>query len=135
MIKIKPVFAGFEKPGEVASEVNGVYMVNGKGTDLGCILLLQEEILRPSLLEFEIKGEIVKKAPWSRLRIEVFDLDSPDKPATSFENDYLTVELSADEFKHLSLPVLGIVKRPSKIQFMVVGPARSHLEIKNVCLR
>lgn len=135
MIKVKPLFAGFGKPGEKVTEKDGVYILTGHGTDLGCNLLLQEEINQPSMLEFEIRGEIKKEAGWSRLRIEVFDRDKPDEPSTSFENDYLTVELDPGEFRHLTLPVLGIVKIPQKIQFMVVGPAESHLEIKNVCIR
>jgi hypothetical protein len=135
MKKLKPIFSGFGKAGEKVSEKNGVYTLIGKGTDLGCNLILQEEIDNPSLLELEIRGRINKEAPWSRLRIEVFDKEKPEEPATSFENEYLTVELSPDRFQRLSLPVLGIVRSPSKIQFMVVGPAESKLEIKNVSIR
>jgi len=135
MLNLKPVFSGFGKPGENVSEKNGAYVLIGNGTDLGCNLLIQEEIANPSMLELDIRGEIKKGAPWTRLRIEIFDKDRPDEPATSFENEYLTVDLDPDNFKRLSLPVLGIVKSPQKIQFMVVGPAESRLEIKNVCLR
>lgn len=131
----KPYFSGFGKPGEKVSEENGVYTLTGQGTDLGCNLLLQEEITNPSILKLELKGKIEKKAPWTRLRIEIFDKDKLEEPATSFENEYLTVELDPEHFKPLSLPILGIVKSPKKVQFMVVGPARSRIEIKNVSLR
>jgi len=98
-------------------------------------LIIQEEIKRPSLLELEVRGEIIKKSEWTRLRIEIFDRDKPDVPATSFENDYLTVDLDSKAYHHFSFPVLGIVKAPYKVQFMVVGPADIKLEIKNVCIR
>lgn len=135
MLNLKPIFSGFGKPGEEVSEDNGTYVLIGNGTDLGCNLLIQEEIANPSMLELDIRGEIEKGAPWTRLRIEIFDKDRPDEPATSFENEYLTVDLDPDNFKRLSLPVLGIVKSPQKVQFMVVGPAESRLEIRNVSLR
>jgi hypothetical protein len=135
MITVKPLFGGFGKPGEKVSEENGVYCLEGEGTDIGCNLVIQEEIVRPSLLEFEIRGRVDKKAAWARLRIELFELSSLKEPATSYEDDYLTVDLSPDHFKHLSFPILGIVKVPHRVQFMVVGPAKSKLEIKNVCLR
>lgn len=135
MIKLKPTFAGFGKPGEKVEEKDGAYILTGKGTDIGCNLILNEKIERPSMLELEIRGKIKKEAPWARLRIEVFDEEKPAEPSTSFENDYLTVELDPKEFRHLTLPVLGIVKAPQKIQFMVVGPAESHLEMKNVTIR
>lgn len=135
MHKLKPIFSGFNKPGEKVSEKNGTYILEGKGTDLGCNLVLQEEIKRPSILELEIRGRIEKEAAWSRLRIEIFDRKRPDEPATSFENEYLNLDLDEKTFKHLSLPVLGIVRSPSKVQFMVVGPAKSRLEIKNVSIR
>jgi hypothetical protein len=135
MHKLRPIFSGFGKPGENVSEKNGTYILIGKGTDLGCNLLIQEEIANPSMLELDIRGEIVKELPWTRLRIEIFDKDKPDEPATSFENEYLTVDLDPDNFRRLSLPVLGIVKSPQKVQFMVVGPAESRLEIRNVTLR
>jgi hypothetical protein len=135
MLNLKPIFSGFGKPGENVSERDGIYVLIGKGTDLGCNLLIQEEISNPSMLELDIKGKIEKGAPWTRLRIEIFDKDRPDEPATSFENEYLTVDLDPENFKRLSLPVLGIVKSPQKVQFMVVGPAESRLEIRNVSLR
>jgi hypothetical protein len=135
MIKVKPLFAGFEKPGEKVSEENGVYTLEGEGTDIGCNLVIMEEMSKPSLLEFDIRGNIEKKEAWSRLRIEIFDKEKVDEPATSFEDDYLTVDLSADNFKHLSLPVLGIAKSPHRVQFMIVGPSKSKIEIKNVILR
>lgn len=135
MHRVKPEFSGFGKPGEKVSEKNGVYVLEGEGLDLGCSLIIQEEIKAPSLLEFDIRGRIEKEVPWNRLRVEIFDRGSPSKPATSYEDEYLTVELDPDDFKHLSLPVLGIVKSPQKVQFMVVGPAKSVLEIKNVVLR
>ncbi len=135
MHRLKPKFAGFGKPGEKISEKNGVYILEGKGIDLGCNLIIQEEVKKPSLLEFEIRGKIEKEVPWNRLRIEIYDRDKGAKAATSFEDEYLTVELDPDDFKHLSLPVLGIVKHPGKVQFMVVGPSKTVLEIKNVVLR
>jgi len=135
MLKVKPTFSGFGKPGEKASEKKGIYILKGEGTDIGCNLVINEEIPTPSLLEFEIRGKINKKEPWSRLRIEIFDLDNTEEAATSFEDEYLTIELEAKNFKHLSLPVLGIVKTPHRVQFMVVGPSKSTLEIKNVVLR
>lgn len=135
MLKVKPEFAGFGKPGEKVSEKGGVYILEGKGTDLGCNLVINEEIASPSLLEFEIRGKIEKQVPWARLRIEIFDLDKVDEPATSYEDDYLTIELDEKNFKHLSFPVLGIVKVPHRVQFMVVGPTETILEIKNVVLR
>lgn len=135
MLNLKPVFSGFGKPGEEVSEKDGTYVLIGNGTDLGCNLLIQEEIANPSMLELDIRGQIQKGAPWTRLRIEIFDRDKPDEPATSFENEYLTVDLDPENFKRLSLPVLGIVKSPQKVQFMVVGPAESRLEIRNVSLR
>ena len=134
-MKLKPVFSGFGKPGEQVIEKDGVYCLSGKGTDLGCYLLIQEEIKNPSILELEIRGKIEKQAPWARLRIEIYDRERPDEAATSFENEYLKLELHEKFFKHLSFPVLGIVKSPSKVQFMVVGPANSRLEIKNVSIR
>ncbi|MBN2057248.1 MAG: hypothetical protein JW782_00410 [Candidatus Saganbacteria bacterium] len=135
MIKVKPLLGGFGKSGEKVSEENGVYSLEGKGTDIGFNLVLQEEIAHPSLLELEIRGLIKKDAEWTRLRIEIFDRDRPDEPATSFENEYLPLDLSADIFKQLSFPILGIVKTPFKVQFMVVGPSESKLEIKNVAIR
>lgn len=135
MHKVKPTFAGFSKPGEKVSEKDGVYILKGNGTDLGCNLVINEEIPSPSLLEFDLRGKIDKKEPWSRLRIEIFDLNNTKEAATSFEDEYLTIELDPKNFKHLSLPVLGIVKIPHRVQFMVVGPAKSTLEIKNVILR
>ncbi|MFH1576964.1 MAG: hypothetical protein ABID35_05445 [Candidatus Margulisiibacteriota bacterium] len=135
MIKVKPLFGGFGKQGEKVSEENGIYTLEGKGTDIGCNLVLQEEILKPSLLELEIRGKIKKASEWARLRIEIFDWDKPDEPATSFENEYLPLDLSDEHFKLLSLPILGIVHSPQRVQFMVVGPAETKLEIKNVCIR
>jgi hypothetical protein len=135
MIKVKPLFSGFGKPGERVSEENGVYTIEGEGTDIGFNLVIMEEMKTPSLLEFDIRGRIDKKEAWARLRIEIFDRDKPEVAATSFEDEYLTVELGPDDFKHLSMPVLGIVKKPHRVQFMVVGPANSKIEIKNVSLR
>ena len=135
MIKVKPLFGGFGKPGEKVSEENGVYTIEGEGTDIGCNLVIMEEMAKPSLLEFDVRGKIEKQAEWTRLRIEVFEKESLDEPATSFEDEYLTVELSPENFKHLSLPVLGIVKNPHRVQFMIVGPSKTKLEIKNVILR
>lgn len=134
-MNIKSTFTGFNKPGEQVSEKDGVYCLTGQGTDLGCVLELEEEIPKPSLLEFEVKGSIEKEVPWARLRIEIYDKDKPDQPATSYENEYLPIDLDPNNFKHLSLPILGIVKTPWKVQFMVVGPAKSKLEIKSVSLR
>ncbi|MFH1826424.1 MAG: hypothetical protein ABH823_03950 [bacterium] len=135
MIKVKPQFFAFGKPGEKVVEKDGVYIFEGQGTDIGCNLVLQEEIKRPSILELEVRGKIDKEQPWSRLRIEIFDRDKPEEPSTSFEDDYLTVEMDPKQFRHLSFPILGIVKHPHRVQFMVVGPAHSKIEIKNVCLR
>lgn len=135
MIKVKPIFSGFGKPGEKVSEQNGVYILEGEGADLGCNLVIQEEMKSPSLLEFDVRGKIEKKESWSRLRIEIFDRSNTADPATSFEDEYLTVELDPQNFRHLSLPILGIVKNPHRVQFMIVGPAHSRIEIKNVLLR
>lgn len=135
MIKVKPLFGGFGKAGEKVSEENGVYTLEGEGTDIGCNLVIQEEMRSPSLLEFDVRGNIQKKEAWTRLRIEVFDRDNMEVPATSFEDEYLTVELDPENFRHLSLPILGIAKNPHRIQFMIVGPASSRLQIKNVVLR
>ncbi|MFH1684147.1 MAG: hypothetical protein ABIA67_04610 [Candidatus Margulisiibacteriota bacterium] len=135
MIKVKPLFGGFGKSGERVSEQDGIYALEGTGTDIGCNLVLQEEINNPSLLELEIRGEIKKESEWTRLRIEIFDRNNPDVPATSFENEYLPLDLNPDNFKHISFPILGIVLSPIKIQFMVVGPAETRLEIRNVTIR
>lgn len=135
MIKVKPVFSGFGKSGEKVSEKNGIYTLEGEGTDIGCNLVIQEEMKSPSLLEFDVRGKIEKKEPWSRLRIEIFDRSNAAEPATSFEDEYLTIELDPQNFRHLSLPILGIVKSPERVQFMIVGPTRSRIEIKNVLLR
>ena len=135
MIKVKPLFGGFGKSGEKVSEENGIYTLEGKGTDIGCNLVLQEDLVHPSLLDLALRGEIVKETEWSRLRIEIFDRSQPHVPATSFENEYLPLHFDKEHFQHLSFPILGIVKNPFKIQFMVVGPARTRLQIKNVCLR
>jgi hypothetical protein len=132
---MRAIFTGFGKPGEQVSQENGVYSLSGKGTDLGCVLELEEEIKRPSLLELEVRGEIVKSVAWARLRVEIYDRENAGEPATSYENEYLPIELDPDNFKHLSLPILGIVKHPWKVQFMVVGPAKTKLEIRNVNLR
>lgn len=134
-MKKRPTFSGFGKPGEKVAELPEQYLLSGKGTDLGCVLLVNEEIERPSLLELEIRGTLKLGAPWSRLRIEVFDKKEPNFPATSFEDAYLMDELSADLFKHLSFPILGIVKRPAKVQIMVVGPSETNLEIRGIHLR
>jgi hypothetical protein len=134
MIK-KPVFSGFGKPGEKIEEKQESYFLSGKGTDLGCVLEVREEIKNPSLLEVEVKGSIEKGALWTRLRFEVFDRGNLQIPATSFEDGYLMDDLSADYFKQYSFPILGIVKRPYKVQIMVVGPSESNLEIRNVHLR
>ncbi|MFC1510783.1 hypothetical protein ACFL5U_00125 [Candidatus Margulisiibacteriota bacterium] len=135
MLHLEPKFSGFGKQGEKVTEKNGVYILEGEGTDIGCNWVIKKEMKTPSLLEFEIRGKIDKQTPWTRLRIEIFDKEHDDEAATSFEDEYLTVELDAKKFKHLSLPILGIVKSPQKVQFMVVGPAHSHLEMKNVTLR
>ncbi len=135
MKKVQPLLGGFGKPGEKISEQDGIYTMEGEGTDIGFNLIILEEITRPSLLEFEIRGKIEKKEAWTRLRIEIFDRDKLEEPATSFEDEYLTVELEAENFKHLSLPILGIVKNPHRVQFMIVGPAKSKIEISNVILR
>ncbi|HVN68009.1 MAG TPA: hypothetical protein VMT55_06515 [Candidatus Sulfotelmatobacter sp.] len=131
----KPLFSGFGKPGEKIEERPESYYLAGKGTDLGCVLEVREEIRNPSLLELEIKGTIEKQEHWTRLRIEIFDKGNPNVPATSFEEDYLTKDVSAAVFKKFSFPVLGIVKKPWKVQIMVVGPSESDLEIRNVHLR
>ncbi|OGB90055.1 hypothetical protein A2625_01820 [candidate division WOR-1 bacterium RIFCSPHIGHO2_01_FULL_53_15] len=131
----KPKFSGFGKPGERIEEKAERYFLSGKGTDLGCVLEVREEIKNPSLLEVEIRGKIAKGAGWTRLRFEVFDKGNLTVPATSFEEDYLMEGLSADHFKSYSFPILGIVKRPHKVQIMVVGPAEADLEIQNVHLR
>ena len=131
----KPRFAGFGKPGEKVGERKKSYLLTGKGTDLGCVLEVREEIKNPSLLELEIKGNIKKETPWARLRVEVFDKGKMRDPATSFEEDYLMEGLSPDYFRPYSFPILGIVKRPHKVQIMVVGPSETKLEIRNVRLR
>ena len=131
----RPIFSGFGKPGERVEEKPEAYFLSGRGTDLGCVLQVREEINRPSLLALDIKGVIQKDAPWARLRIEIFDKSRPDFPATSFEDSYLMDGISADNFKSLSLPILGIVKKPHKVQIMVVGPSATNLEIRNVRLR
>ncbi|OGC11748.1 hypothetical protein A3K48_04570 [candidate division WOR-1 bacterium RIFOXYA12_FULL_52_29] len=135
MASKKPIFAGFGKPGEQVAEKQEIYYLSGKGTDLGCVLLVQEEIKNPSLLELEVKGHINKGAAWSRLRVEVFDKESQEIPATSFEEEYLMEGLSPDYFKRLDFPILGIVKHPFKVQVMIVGPSEAKLEIRNVHLR
>jgi hypothetical protein len=99
------------------------------------VLEVREEIKNPSLLELEIRGMIEKKQPWSRLRVEVFDRAKPDQPATTFEDDFLMEGISKEHFKSFSFPILGIVKQPTKVQIMVVGPSESLLEIRNVHLR
>jgi len=135
MIKMKAKFSAFGKPGEKVSEKDGVYILEGKGTDIGCNLAFQEDILRPSMLELEVRGKIEKEAEWTRLRIEIYDKDRPDEPADSFEGEYLSLDLREGTFQKLSFPVLGIVKCPSKVQFMVVGPAKTRLEIRNVSIK
>ncbi len=132
---LNSIFTGFGKPGETVTEKDGVFGLSGKGIDLGCIFILQDEISRPSLLELEIRGRVEKEVQWARLRIEVYDKNKPDEPATSYEGEYLPIDLDPDNFKHLSLPILGIVKHPWKVQVMVVGPAETKLEIRNVSLR
>ncbi|MFH1542466.1 MAG: hypothetical protein ABIE84_05185, partial [bacterium] len=110
MLHLKPKFAAFGKPGEKVSEVDGVYILEGEGTDIGCNWVIKREMKKsPTLFEFEIRGKIDKQAPWTRLRIEIFDKENDQEPATSFEDDYLTVELDPESFRHLSLPILGIV--------------------------
>jgi hypothetical protein len=135
MIKMKPKFSAFGKPGEKVSEKDGIYVLEGRGADLGCNLVFQEDILRPSILELEVRGKIEKEADWARLRIEIYDKGNPNEPADSFEGDYLNLDLREDTFQKLSFPVLGILKCPTKIQFMVVGPAKTRLEIKNVSIK
>jgi hypothetical protein len=130
-----PIFSGFGKPGEKAEEKEASYFLSGRGTDLGCVLQVQEEINSPSLLELEIKGEINRDKAWTRLRIEIFDKKQPDLPATSFDEEFLMEGLVRDNFKKYSFPILGIVKRPSKVQIMVVGPSQTDLEIRHVHLR
>jgi hypothetical protein len=134
-MKKKPIFSGFGKPGETAEERAESYYLSGKGTDLGCVMLVNEEIKNPSLLELEIKGTIDKKEHWARLRVEIFDRSNMDVPATSFEDDYLNKDISAEIFKKFSFPILGIVKQPHKVQVMVVGPSETDLEIRHVHLR
>lgn len=135
MQKKKPIFSGFGKLGEKVEETKESYFLSGKGTDLGCVLEVREEIKSPSLLELEIRGSIAKDAPWARLRVEVFNKGSLKEPATSFEDEYLMEGLSVNYFKSYSFPILGIVKRPHKVQIMVVGPSETNLEIRNVHLR
>jgi|GEM_PF-1072675 len=133
--RVKPLLGRFGKAGEKISEQDGVYRLEGEGTDIGFNLVITEEIKQPSLLEFEIRGNINKQADWARLRIELFDKDNLEDAATSYEDEYLTVELDEKEFRHLSFPILGIVKKPHRVQFMVVGPANTFIEVKNVVLR
>ena len=128
-------FSGFGKPGEQVIETPESYYLSGKGTDLGCVLEVHDEIKNPSLLEFELRGKIECEQYWTRLRVEIFDRSKPDEPATSFEEDYLMKGISAENFKKFSFPILGIVKRPRKVQIMVVGPSETDLEIRNVHLR
>jgi hypothetical protein len=135
MAKSKHLFSGFGKPGEKAEERAESYYLSGKGTDLGCVLEVREEIDSPTLLEFEVKGTIEKEQHWTRLRVEIYDKGAPDVAATSFEEDYLTKDISAEVFKKFSFPILGIVKKPAKVQMMVVGPSETDLEIRNVHLR
>jgi hypothetical protein len=134
MTKTNAVFSGFGKPGELVEERTDTYNLNGNGTDLGCVLEIREEIKRPSLLTLEVMGSIKLGQPWSRLRIEIFDKEHPETPATSFEDAYLMEGLSPEHFKPLSFPVLGIVKQPYKVQIMVVGPSQTSLQIRNVHL-
>ena len=134
MVKSKPLFSGFGKPGEQVEERPDTYNLTGNGTDLGCVLEIREEIKRPSLLTLEVLGSIKRGQPWSRLRIEIFDKEKPDTPATSFEDEYLMEGLSPEHFKPLSFPILGIVKQPYKVQIMVVGPSETSLQIRNVHL-
>lgn len=131
----KPKFSGFGKPGEKVAETPESYYLSGKGTDLGCVLEVRDEIKNPSLLELEIRGTVDRQQHWTRLRVEIFDKDKLQEPATSFEDDYLMKDLSADHFKKFSFPILGIVKRPHKVQVMVVGPSETDIEIRNVRLR
>lgn len=131
----KPKFSGFGKPGEKVEETPESYYLSGKGTDLGCVLEVRDEIKNPSLLELEIRGSIEREQHWTRLRIEIFDKDKPQEPATSFEDDYLVTDLSPNLFKKFSFPVLGIVKCPQRVQVMVVGPSETDIEIRNVHLR
>ena len=131
----KPLFSGFGKPGERVEEKAEEYTLSGKGTDLGCVLEVREEIKNPSLLELEVSGSIKKDKPWTRLRVEVFDKKDPNVPATTFEDDYLMDDISAHVFKSLSFPILGIVKIPSKVQVMVVGPSETSLKLRHVHLR
>ena len=56
MIKVKPLLGSFGKPGEKVSEQDGIYCLEGEGTDIGFNLVIMEEMKRPSLLEFEIRG-------------------------------------------------------------------------------
>ncbi len=135
MKKKKPIFSGFGKPGEKVEEKRDTYLLSGKGTDLGCVLEVREEIKNPSLLEFEARGSIRKEQAWSRLRVEIFDKGKLSEPATSFDEEYLMEGLSSDIFKSYSFPILGIVKCPQKVQIMVVGPSETNLEIRNVHLR
>lgn len=131
----KPKFSGFGKPGEKVEERPESYYLSGKGTDLGCVLEVREEIKNPSLLELEIRGTIEREQHWTRLRVEIFDKDNLREPATSFEEDYLMKDIFPDHFKKFSFPILGIVKRPHKVQIMVVGPSETDIEIRNVHLR
>jgi len=135
MVNHKPIFSGFGKPGERVEEKPEAYFLSGRGTDLGCVLEVREEIKNPSLLELEIRGTIKLEAAWGRLRIEIFDKGKLPEPATSFEDSFLMEGLSADAFKSYSFPILGIVKCPHKVQIMVVGPSATDLEIRNVHLR
>lgn len=135
MNRKKPLFSGFGKPGEKAEEKAESYYLSGKGVDLGCVLEVREEIKNPTLLEFEVKGSIEKQEHWTRLRVEIYDKEKMSEPATSFEEDYLTKDISPELFKKFSFPILGIVKRPAKVQMMVVGPSETDLEIRNVHLR
>jgi hypothetical protein len=135
MKKKKPIFSGFGKPGEKVEEKRDTYFLSGKGTDLGCVLEVREEIKNPSLLEFEVRGSIKREQPWARLRVEVFDRGNPKDPATSFDDEFLMEGISRDIFKSYNFPILGIVKCPQKVQIMVVGPSETNLEIRNVHLR
>jgi len=134
MQKKKPIFSGFGKPGEKVEEKRAFYVLSGSGTDLGCVLEVQEVIKRPSLLQLQIRGSIKKGQPWSRLRVEIYDRGNLQNAAAAFEDDFLMNDLSAEDFKSLSFPILGIVKRPYKVQVMVVGPSESYLEIRRVRL-
>ena len=122
-------YYGFQSPGERTSFQNGILILSGDGTDMGCGIMVNKDIAEYSSVSFKIRGWVKKHESWTRLRIEVYGSDNETLPAVSYEIK------DAERWEHFSLIKIPLDNKVSglfKIQMMVIGPAALELEFKDI---